>query len=167
MRWWWTAPVARTEGMAPRAAELAVGQDDDVVAVGHGLFSALAERVEGRFHTLRTVFHRVGDVQRHRLEPSAGELGDAADLVEVGVGQDGLVRLQAHMGVDVVQLQEVRPGPDHGHQAHDQRLTNGVDGRVGDLGEPLTEVAEEQLRPVGHGCDGRVVAHGAGGFVSL
>ena len=43
---------------------------------------------------------------------------------------------------------------------HDQFLTDGVDGRVSDLCELLTEIVEEQLRTFGDDCQRRIVTHG-------
>ncbi len=59
-------------------------------------------------------------------------------------------------------------GPDRRLDGHDDLLADGVDRRVGDLGEELLEVAVEQLRPLGEHRERRVVAHradrlGAGG----
>ena len=50
---------------------------------------------------------------------------------------------------------------DEGHQRHDQLFADGVDGRVGDLGEELLEVPVEQLRMLGEHGQGLVGAHRA------
>ncbi len=58
-------------------------------------------------------------------------------------------------------LQEVALGPDRHLGGHDDLFADGVDRRVGDLGEELLEVRVEQLRPFREHCQCLVVAHGA------
>ena len=46
-------------------------------------------------------------------------------------------------------------------QAHDQLLPDGVDGRVGHLGEQLLEIIEQEGSLSGENGQRRVVSHGA------
>ena len=63
--------------------------------------------------------------------------------------------------------EEVLFGPDRGVDRRDQFFADGVQGGIGDLGEQLLEVVEQQLRLVGQDGDRRVVAHGPHGFVAM
>ena len=63
--------------------------------------------------------------------------------------------------------EEVLLGPDRGVDRRDQLFADGVQGGIGDLGEELLEVMEQQLRLVGQHGDRRVVAHGPHGFVPM
>ena len=49
-------------------------------------------------------------------------------------------------------------------QAHDQFLPDGVDGRVGHLGEQLLEIIEQERRLSGEDGQRRVISHGAEGL---
>ena len=66
-----------------------------------------------------------------------------------------------HLTVRCVGRQNVGAyGADVLCQAHYQFLTNGVDGRVGNLSKLLTEVIEQHLWTIGDDCQWRVVTHG-------
>ena len=127
--------------------------------------SALAaQRVDGGFHAGGAGFGRPGRIERERLEMRFGDLGDRADLFQIGVGQDRLTHFEP-LGVrHAFEVEQVRPRPDDRDQAHHQFLADRVDRRVGHLREVLLEIGEEQLRPVGQRRDRRVVAHGADRF---
>ena len=58
-------------------------------------------------------------------------------------------------------VEEVALGPDRGRQGGHQLLADGVEGRVGHLGEELGEVVVEQAGTVREDGDGGVRAHGA------
>ncbi len=55
---------------------------------------------------------------------------------------------------------------DGGFQRHDHRLPQGINGRVGYLGELLAEVVVEWPHLPGEHGHGRVVPHGADGFLA-
>ncbi len=61
-------------------------------------------------------------------------------------------------------VEDVALGADVADERHDQLFANGIDGRIGDLGEELPEVVEERLRAVGQAGERRVGAHGADGL---
>ena len=65
-----------------------------------------------------------------------------------------------------LEVEQVRPRPDDGHQAHDQFLADRVDRRIGHLGEVLLEIGEQRFRPVRQRRDRRVVAHRADRFLA-
>ena len=57
--------------------------------------------------------------------------------------------------------------PEGGGEGGDQFFADGVQGRVGHLGEELAEVVVKQARPLGQDGQGDIVAHGPGGFLAL
>jgi hypothetical protein len=116
-------------------------------------------------------------------QPGGQGRAAAGDLVQAGEG-DRLEAGQVAVLVDVHQLgqlvvvyhrerdgdgatggrlgvQQVALGAEVAGQRGDQLLADGVQRRVGDLGEQLGEVVEEQPGLVGERGDGRVGAHGA------
>ena len=92
-------------------------------------------------------------------------VSDIAEDVELRVGQHGL-RQSYHLAVGGIGGEDVcAHGSDILCQTHHQILTNGIDGRVGDLGKLLTEIIEEDLRTVANDGQWCVVAHGGHGFL--
>ena len=147
-------------------AGLAVGQDDDVAAVAHLFLGALAQRVERPAHAVGAMLGREGDVEGARLEVIAAHLRDRADLFQVGIGEDRLAHLQA-LGVrQAFQIEQIRPRPDDGDQAHHQLFADRIDRRIGHLREVLLEIGEQRLRLVRQRRNRRVVAHGADRFLA-
>ena len=126
-------------------ADEPVRQDDDVVAAVHGGLGAVAEAVERAVQRRRALLGRIGDVERLRVEVIL-DMADAADLLEVLVGQDRLAHLEALAARGALEVEDVRPRPDEGDEAHDELLADRVDRRVRHLGEVLLEVGVEQLR---------------------
>jgi hypothetical protein len=55
---------------------------------------------------------------------------------------------------------------DAGLQRHDHRFAQGIDGRIGHLGELLAEIVVERPLLTGEHGHGGVVAHGAGGLLA-
>ena len=50
---------------------------------------------------------------------------------------------------------------------HDQFFSDGIDGRIGDLGEELAEVVIEEARATREDGEGGIVAHGTGRFFGV
>ena len=147
-------------------AGAAVGQDDDVAAAAHLFLGALAQLVERPAHAVGAVLGREGDVEGDRLEMIAGHFRDRADLFQIVIGEDRLPRFEA-LGVRVaLEVEQIRPRPDDGDEAHHQFLADRIDRRVGHLREVLLEIGEQRLRLVGQGRNRRVVAHGADRFLA-
>ena len=65
------------------------------------------------------------------------------------------------LGVCLGRFEQVAFGADVAFQRHDHVLADGVDGRVGYLGEQLLEIVVEHAWLVGHHRQGAVVAHRA------
>ena len=81
-----------------------------------------------------------------------GQLGQVV-VVDHRVGQDDL-SARRRRGLEQVAL-----GPELGAARGDELLADGVERRVGHLGEQLGEVVEEQAGPLRQRRDGGVVAH--------
>jgi hypothetical protein len=137
-----------------------VGQDDDVVAPVHRGLGPVAQAVDGPVEPLGAGFHGIGDVEGLGVE-AVLEMADAADLLQVLVGEDRLADLQALAARGALEIEDVGTRPDEGHEAHHELLADRVDRRVRDLGEVLLEIGVEELRLVGERRDRRVRAHGA------
>ena len=93
-------------------------------------------------------------------------MADAADLLEVLVGQDRLAHLEPLAARVAFEVEQVRPRPDERDEAHDEFLADRIDRRVGHLREVLLEIGVEQLRLVGERRDRRIRAHRAHGFLA-
>lgn len=61
-------------------------------------------------------------------------------------------------------LQNVAFGSNGTLQGHDDFLSEGIDGGIGDLGEELLEIVVGEGGEIGEASEGRVVAHAAEGF---
>ena len=147
-------------------ARLAVRQDDDVAAVAHFFFRALAELVDRPAHAVGAMLGGERDVEGSRLEMVAAHFRDRADLFQILVGEDRLAHLKP-LGVrHAFVVKQVRARPNDGDKAHHQLLADRIDRRVGDLREVLLEIREERLRLVGQRRNRRVVAHRADGFLA-
>ena len=85
---------------------------------------------------------------------------------QVLIGQYRLGDLQTHVFACIQGVQQIRPGTDQTDQGHDQFLPDGIDGRIGHLGEVLFEVGGKMFRPQRQHRRWIVSAHGAGGFLS-
>ena len=94
-------------------------------------------------------------------------LFDLAQLGHAFEVQHGLLQLQAHGRVDLVDVQQVGLGAHEGHQGHDDGLADRVDRRVRHLGEHLAEVVVERLVLVGKHGQRAVVAHGANALLAV
>ena len=146
-------------------AGAAVRQNDDVDAVTHRSVGFAAQCRDRRLHAGGAGLGRPGRIERARLEVIA-HVGDGADFLQVGVGEDRLPNFQPLDLRQTLQIEQVWPRPDDRHQAHDQLLADRVNRRVRHLGEVLFEISEQQLRPVGQRRDRRIVAHGADRFLT-
>ena len=126
------------------AAHAAVGQDDDVVAVGDRLARQPLELLERPLEPRRPVGQGPQHGQRDGLE--AGGV-DMRELGEFRVGDHGVPQhdLAARRGLG---LEQITLGPDRGlHRGH-QLLADLVERRVRHLREELLEVVVERPRPV-------------------
>jgi hypothetical protein len=64
-------------------------------------------------------------------------------------------------------LEKVTLGTNVSLERHNDALTDGIDRRIRNLGEKLTEVVVDHPSLCGHACEGGIVAHGSEGFLSI
>ena len=144
----------------------AVGQDDDVLAGANGLLGARQSLSSALPMPAGAVIGAIGDVERDGAELIVGDVADAADALQVLVGEDRMRRLEPLLLRGAFEVEQVRPRADKGHERHDQLLADRVDRRVGHLGEVLLEISVQQLRLVGQRRNRRVGAHRADGLLA-
>ncbi|GAB5505428.1 MAG: hypothetical protein Rhirs2KO_05910 [Rhizobiaceae bacterium] len=139
-------------------SELAVGQNDDVVAAGNRSLGALAQAIDGAGQPGRAFAAGISDVDCLGVETVLC-VADRADLLQVAVCQDRLAHFEplAPRGTD--QIEDIRAGADERHQAHHQLFADRIDRRVRHLREVLLEIGVKQLRLVRHRRDRRVGTH--------
>ena len=119
-----------------------VGEDDIVVTVVHALGSLLAKLVESLVQTFLALRCLEEHVELHGVESL---VTDILENIELGIGQDWVWQAH-HLAVGLVWVQDTRAyTTDVLGETHHEVLTDGVDGRVGNLCELLTEVVEENL----------------------
>ncbi len=134
-----------------------IRQDQDVAPVLHGLGGAGAESFECRANTFDAFVGRVADAELAGPERVVDVVLDPPHPFEAHIREDRVVHLESLLRSAHVEVQQVRPRPDEGHERHHRLLANRVDRRIRDLGEALLEVVGEELGAVGqHG--GRCVA---------
>ena len=140
-----------------------VGEHQYVAARLHGFKRLLGKGIESVAKSLLAMGARIGAAQPCDLEP---RLLDGADALEhLSVDDGGFQADAAAVGVGVLERVAVvaEVGDGRGHDL----LAKGVDGRVGDLGEQLLEVAVELAGLPGEHSERRVDAHGDEGLVGV
>ena len=137
---------------------LAVGQDENLVALLDGFGGRIADTVECFDVSGNTIDLGEGDVNRGG-GPVRVNLVDLGQGVEFLGGEDWRREVEP-VALFLVHLEQVALGTDVGTKRHDDGLTNGVDRRVGDLREELTEVLREQTRLLGQASQRCIVTHG-------
>ncbi|GAA3238308.1 hypothetical protein GCM10020256_58520 [Streptomyces thermocoprophilus] len=143
---------------------VAVRQDDEAGAVVDGGVGFGADLVDAGGEGVAAALHAVQAGEGGGLE--AGHVAVGVDVDELGqlvVVDHGEGQGDRAAGGGV-RFQQVAFGAEGGAQRGDEFLADGVQRRVGDLGEQLGEVVEEQAGALGEGGEGRVGAHGADGF---
>ncbi len=147
----------------PLVAGGPVGEDDHRHAEPDGGGGFGAEAVDGLGQPLGAFRHRPGAVEGLGVEHV---VVDVAQFEQLVVLEDGLLHDQL-VGVVRRLLQQVELRADGGLEAHDDALPDRVDGRVGDLGEALLEVAEQRWGPIGQHGQRHVAAHRPVGLLGL
>jgi hypothetical protein len=162
MRWWCTAEVSSSDGIgAMCSVESRSGQHDEAGAGGDGGRDLAADAVERVAQRLSPAVHRVEAVHRDRREArQVAVLVDVHDLGEVVVVDDRERQHDLPAGRGG-RLEQVLLRADAAGQRGDQLLADRVQRRVGDLGEQLAEVVEQQPRLLAQHGHGRVGAHRA------
>jgi hypothetical protein len=90
---------------------------------------------------------------------------EGEDLIHFGIGEDGGLEPE-EAGVFGGFLEPVAMGAGEDFDGHHELFADGVDGRVGDLGEELLEVGVEKAGLFGEDGERRVVAHRSDGFLA-
>ena len=166
-RWWWTAATSSSDGIgASVAVEL---RSESTITSAPPAMAALTWARTSSMAAAQG-FSPAGHLEQP-VDGEGAEAGRAAVLVDVEqLGQvvvvddrHGQDDLAARVGGG---LEQVGLGAEGGHQRGDQLLADGVERRVGHLGEQLGEVVVEEPGPVGEHGDGRVGPHRADGLGS-
>ena len=122
--------------------DVAVREDDVVytlVNAGLGILTELVECLTQAFLTLLDI------KQDGQLLGVKALISDVTKYIQLGVGEHRLWQAH-HLTVAGIRRQDVGSySADVLCQTHYQLLTDGVDGRVGDLRKLLTEVVEQHL----------------------
>ncbi len=141
-----------------------VGEHDDPGAVGDRLGHLDADLVETVRQRLAAALDGVQAARDVRgVARQVAVAVDVADLGQLVVGDHRERQHQLTTGRRR-RVEQVGLGPDRGRQRGDELLADRVERRVGDLGEQLGEVVEQQPRPVGQRRDRGVGAHRADGL---
>ena len=135
--------------------DVAVREDDDVGTVLVGAVHLQEHAVDGLFQAGVLIV-----IDGHRGGLEAGHV-HVLDLEQIRAGQDGVLHLE-HLAVLGLVLQQVAVGTHIDAGGGDNLLTDGIDGRVGDLCEPLLEVVEQRGVLVTQDSQRGVGAHGSG-----
>ncbi len=138
-------------------AEVSVGEDEDVDAVGERLIGLTTDAVERLLESVGALGDRPGGIERARLEDQGVDL---SQTFELAAAEDRLVdhELACVLGRLV---EQVVLGANACRHAHHDRLACGVDRRIRDLREELLEVAVEKGSLVGQHGERQVVPHRA------
>ena len=129
--------------------DVAVRDDQHVVACPYSLNGAGAQCRHARFNPILSPCHWIGDVQLEATKLVRRDVGNATDLSHVLLIQHGLGDFKAQRRVDVVDIEQVGLGADKRHQRHHQLFADGVDRRVGHLGKELAEIVVERFSLAG------------------
>ena len=141
-----------------------VGEDDIVVTVIHALCCLLAEFIQ----SLMQSFFALGGFEEHvELDGIESLVADILKDIQLGIGQDRMWQTN-HLAVALVWVQDAGTySTDILGKTHHEVLTDGVDGRVGNLSKLLTEVVEENLWLVGKHSKRSIITHRSSRFLTL
>ena len=163
-RWWWTAAASSSDGIGARSA-VELRSDRTMTSAPSSMAALDLGAARPRWRPRPGPSPPPGHLEQ-AVDGEGPEAGRAAVLVDVEqLGQvvvvddrHGQDDLAARLGG---RLEQVALGAERRRQRRHQLLADGVERRVGDLGEQLGEVVEEQARALGQHGDGRVGAHRA------
>ncbi len=159
-RWWWTAATSSSEGMGA-SSDVELRSDRTITSAPSSMAAptwartssmAAPQGVAAPVHREQAVDGEGPEPRRRAVLVDVQELGQVV-VVDDRHGEDDLA---ARVGR---RLQQVRLGPEGRRQRGDQLLADGVERRVGHLGEQLGEVVVEEARPLRQDGDGRVRPH--------
>ena len=136
-------------------ADVAVGNDEDVEAIGDRLVGCGADLFETFFEARAVIVGDKKRIERRGLEAAERNFAELCELLVVDeriVEADQAARVRA--GIEQVAFRA-----DEGLGGGDEFFADAIERRVGDLGEDLLEVLVEMFRFVRKHGEGRVVAH--------
>ena len=125
--------------------------------------SLAAEPFQGGLQSAAPVAFREVHLQGLGAEVLDRGLPDSGQL---GIGQHGALQLE-QAGVPGGLVQQILLAADIAFHRHHHLFPDGIDGRVGHLGEELLEVVVEQRRLVGENRQRRIRAHGPDRFFAV
>ena len=143
--------------------DAAIGNDQQRVAGIHGQRCARAQVIE---RVLQPGLAVVGAEERRQRGRQQIARRDAAQLLKVAIGQNGMRQLE-RVAVLRRLVQDVALRADVADERHHQLFANGIDGRIGDLREELLEIVEQRLRPIGKAGQRHIGAHRADRLLAL
>ena len=137
------------------AVHALVGENQHRGAVGDGLIRRLAQYLQRRFQPGLAVRCLEDDGQGGGGKPN---IPAAAQFLYLSIGQDG--ELEANLSA-VLRLgaQQIALRSEGQRRGGDQFFADGIERRVGHLGEQLLEIVVEELRLVGQHGQRRIGAH--------
>ncbi len=137
--------------------------DDDARPTGHGRLGLVGQVLDGSAQAPGAVADGDGRLQAGHRVGAAARAEQRADGRRIDEE-----RLEGEQPGGLGRFREKRhAGAEQGAQAHDEAFAQGIDRRVGDLGESLPQVVRHRSWPSRHGSERRVVPHGEGGFVGV
>ena len=148
-------------GLLAEAVDGAIRQDHHHLARLHRRHRVLRQLVQRGFEIAQGRI--VLQVEMHRGE---GRIAAGGDRLVAVVGQHGRIQLQT-VCVQRRLFEQVAFAPEHGVERHDDGFADRIDRRIGHLRELLPQIVERRTHLLGQHRHGRVVAHGADGFLAL
>ena len=141
-----------------------VGENNIVVSVVYTLGSLLAEFVQSFVQSFFAFDGLKEHVELHGIEAL---VADILKNIQLGVGQDRMWQTH-HLAIALIGVQNARTYATYVlGETHHKVLTDGVDGRVGNLCKLLTEVVKENLWLVGKYGKWSVITHGCCRLLAL
>jgi hypothetical protein len=140
------------------SGSVAVRQYNDTVPGLDGGRSLVADLIKMSDVTLNSLLLGKGQVNSLNgpLRVLAGHVLDGVELLN----REDRARKQKTTALGCVHLEQVTLRTNVTLERHDNRLSDGVDGRVSDLGEQLSEVVVKKTRSRGQACQWGIVTHG-------
>ena len=135
--------------------DAAIRENQQRVAGAHRVCGAVAQIVQ---RVLESVFAVLGSEERRKRGSKQIARRDAAQLLEIAIGQDRMRQLEC-MTIVWRLFQNVALGTDVADERHHQFFADGIDGRIGHLRKKLLEVVEQCLWTVAEAGQRHIGAH--------
>lgn len=152
----------RADGDTVRA-DGSIAQNHQRKTIGDGGFGFEAKSLEGSFEAGFAESTFEGHIEDTGSPFSVAHDDQGREFI-VGENRVGDPKAMSVFGGG---FEDVLFGTDRAIESEDDLLANGVDGRVGDLGEELSEVVVDEPRFVAKACQGGIVPHAADGIAGF